>query len=506
MTVDLTTFETVCQRMRQAALYTSSADALEWDERTGMPAAAGEYRADQVAELRSAAHALKTGAAYGEALATLKDQLDDEDPHGDISTTIRELHRDWCRDSRLPVDLVARLSVATVRGQQAWDAARKNDRFGDFRGALEQIITLKRDVGQRLAEGTSSSAYEALMDEYEPGASVAALTPVFADLKQRLTDLITRITDAPRQPRVELLSREYPIDAQRRFSAQIAHAVGFDFDRGRLDETSHPFCTTLGPQDCRILTRYEANWFPGGFFGTLHEAGHGMYEQGLRDDWFGLPPGSYVSLGIHESQSRLWENQVGRSLPFWKWLYPSAKSAFPDALDEVSLDELYFAVNHVRPSMIRVEADEATYNLHILIRFELEQALISGDLSVDELPMAWNEQYQRCLGIQPSNDAEGVLQDVHWSAGLFGYFPTYTLGNLAAAQLYAAAVTDMPDLEHDFSRGEFERLLHWLCERVHRHGRCYSGAELIKNATGDELSADHLMDYLESKLTPLFGL
>jgi carboxypeptidase Taq len=344
------------------------------------------------------------------------------------------------------------------------------------------------------------------LDEYEPDARVEDLSPVFSDLKTRLTALIAEIADAPRQPNLDLLRQSVPIESQRRFSRDVAEWVGFDFARGRLDETSHPFCTTLGPKDCRILSRFEENWFPGGLYGTLHEAGHGMYEQGLRSDWFGLPPGSYVSLGIHESQSRLWENQVGRSKAFWTWLHPKMVEIAPPAFGDASLDELYFAINQVSPSLIRVEADEATYNLHILIRFELEQALISGDLPVDELPSAWNQQYRDCLGVQALSDNDGVLQDVHWSAGLFGYFPTYTLGNLAAAQLFDAAKDQIDHLDDHFSRGEFAPLLDWLQMNVHRHGRCYTGTELVENASGKPLSSDHLMNYLEEKLRPLYGI
>ena len=506
MSFDESLFLSVCETARQAALFHSSADALEWDERTGMPVAAGEYRAQQVSALRSSAHRLRIDPAYGDALRTLTEQCDPSDPHSDPVATIRGLHRDFDRDSKLPLDLVAKLSVATVRGQQTWDDARSRDSFELFQPALSEVISLKRDAGERMAEGTSRSVYEALLDEYEPDASVDQLVPVFSDLKHRLATLISQLTDAPNQPNADLLRRSFPIQSQRRFSREVAEYVGFDFSRGRLDETSHPFCTTLGPNDCRILTRFEENWFPSGLFGTLHEAGHGMYEQGLRSDWFGLPPGSYVSLGIHESQSRLWENQVGRSRAFWTGMFPKTKAAFPGPLADCDFDEFYFAINQVSPSLIRVEADEATYNLHILIRFELEQALIAGDLSVADLPDAWNQQYRECLGVEPPSDADGVLQDVHWSAGLFGYFPTYTLGNLAAAQLFDVAATQIDDLESLFARGEFTPLLEWLRETVHQHGRCFTGAELVENATGKPLSSDHLMNYLENKLKPLYGI
>ncbi len=383
---------------------------------------------------------------------------------------------------------------------------RKADDFARFASPLRTIVDLKRETGQRLSEGTDRTVYEALLDEYEPDAREATLTQVFADLRKPLVKLIGEIAEAPRRPQTELLEQDFPITKQREFSQQLAAAIGFDFDRGRLDETSHPFCTTLGPRDIRILTRFEKDWLPSGIFGTLHEAGHGLYEQGLRDDWFGLPPGSYVSLGMHESQSRLWENQVGRSRAFWQGRYEDTQSHFAPLIDDVSLDTFYFAINTIRPSLIRVEADEATYNLHIIIRYDLERNLIGGSLDVDDLPAAWNDRYESDLGVRPPGDADGVLQDVHWAAGLIGYFPTYTLGNLAAAQLFDAAAADLGDLPDQFSRGDFASLLGWLNEHVHRHGRCYSGGELVARATGRPLSADSLVNYLNAKLRPLYGI
>ncbi len=499
-------FEAVCSQARRAMLLQTAADALEWDERTGMPPAAGQYRASQVATLQTIAHQIRTASSYGENLQQLAETSDGEDPHSDLAATVRELLRDFNRDRKLPEELVRNIAEARIRGQQGWDAARKANDFSAFSDQLANLVELKREAGQRLSEGTDLSAYESLLDEYEPHARVADLSNVFADLRKPLVDLLARIGDATRQPALAIVQQDFDLEAQRQFSRRVAEKIGFDFQRGRLDETSHPFCTTLGPSDCRILTRFETNWLPAGLFGTLHEAGHGMYEQGLRDDWFGLPPGSFVSLGVHESQSRLWENQVGRSHAFWQWLYPAAQRAFSPNLDNVSLDDFHFAVNAVRPSLIRVEADEVTYNLHIIIRFDLERRLIDGSLSVAELPEAWNARYESDLGIRPSGDSDGVLQDVHWSAGLFGYFPTYTLGNLISAQLFDAAREDLGDLDSMFAAGQFEPLLAWLRQHVHRLGRCYSGPELVKKATGKVLSAEHLMAHLQSKADRLYGV
>ena len=506
MTLDERLFQSVCDHAREAAVLNSAADTLEWDERTRMPIAAGEYRAQQVATLRASVHRLRVDRQYGESLQKLDDQFVSEDPHWDVAATVRLLIRDWHRDCKLPTELVERVSRATVRGQQAWDSARRSNDYPAFRHVLAEIVDLQQQVGGLLAEETDKTAYEALMDEYEPDASERELQQVFDSVRGPLVELIEQIRDAPRQPKTELLKRNYAIESQQNFSKQVASRIGFDFDRGRLDETSHPFCTTLGPNDIRILTRFDPQWLPSGLFGTLHEAGHGMYEQGLRTDWFGLPPGSYASLGIHESQSRLWENQVGRSRAFWEFLYPQAQSLFSPELDGVTLDQFYFAINSVKPSLIRVEADEATYNLHILIRFDLERRLISGELNVDDLPEAWNDRYKRDLGVRPATDSDGVLQDVHWSAGLFGYFPTYTLGNLVSAQLYDAAESQLGNLDEQFRHGEFGPLRDWLVQNVHRHGRCYRGNELVARATGSSLSADALIAYLRDKLQPLYGI
>jgi carboxypeptidase Taq len=293
---------------------------------------------------------------------------------------------------------------------------------------------------------------------------------------------------------------------QETFGKEAAARIGFEFPSGRLDVTHHPFCTNVGPRDTRITTRYDERFFPSAFFGILHEAGHGIYDQGLPAEHYGLPPGKYVSLGIHESQSRMWENMVGRSRAFWDFFFPAVKQAFPNALDGVSLAEFHYAVNDVRPSLIRVEADEATYNLHIIIRFELEQELIEDRLKVADLPAAWNERYQQYLGIKPPHDADGVLQDVHWSAGLIGYFPTYTLGNLYAAQFFRQADKDLGGLERQFALGQFLPLRDWLREKIHHQGQRYTAAELVQNITGKPLDHKPLIDYLRKKLGPLYGI
>ncbi len=491
-------FATVCKHAQHGALLGSIADVLEWDEQTGMPAQAGDYRATQVSTLRAMKHRHLTCPRFGEQLQQLSDALGSElDSHEDIPTTVRCLQMDYQRHCKLPVDLVEAISQATTKGQQTWVSARRNNSFAEFLPALQQIVRLKQTAADHLASG--GDRYEALIDEYEPGVQISELATLFDELRAPLVQLVEQCQERSVQARVDLLERCYPIEAQRQLSHYVAQKLGFDFERGRLDDTAHPFCTTLGPDDCRILSRYHERWFPSGLFGTIHETGHGLYEQGLRRDWFGLPPGSCTSLGIHESQSRLWENQVGRSSAFWEWLYPECQQRFPGALTGVPLASFHRAINAVRPSLIRVEADEVTYNLHILIRFQLERALMAGDLQPQDLAGAWDDSYQSLLGIRPSAAADGVLQDVHWSAGLIGYFPTYTLGNLAAAQLFEAAQKQLPDLLADLRHGRFDGLCRWLRERIHQHGRSYRGSELVEMASGKHLTAEPLLRSLRTR-------
>jgi carboxypeptidase Taq len=322
--------------------------------------------------------------------------------------------------------------------------------------------------------------------------------PVFADLQKQLTPLLPalqKITGAVDPAR---LQGEYPIEAQRAFNYEIASAIGFDFEAGRIDTTVHPFCTEMGPHDCRLTTRYNLKDFSSSLSGTMHEAGHGLYTQGLDAAQFGTPVGTCVSLGIHESQSRLWENQVGRSRAFWAHWYPRAKKIFP-SLEALPLDDFWLLINRVQPSLIRVDADEATYNLHIILRFELEQKLINGELAVNDLPDAWNARFEQIFQIPVPDDARGCLQDTHWALGLLGYFPTYTLGNLNAAQFYAAALRQDPAIGAEVAGGKYARLLGWMREKIHRHGRRYSPPELIERATGEPMRATYFLDYLKTK-------
>ncbi len=497
-------YQQLCQFTSETAMLTATESILGWDERTMMPPEAAEYRAEQMTLLSGLIHKRRTDSRLGQWLGELADSPLAADPHGDTGTTIRQSKREYDKRVKLPQSLVEELTRTASLGQHAWQTARANNDFASFQPLLEKTFVLKRAQAEAL--GYEQCPYDALLDDFEPGERTSNIVRVLADLREALVPLVAAVAASSRRPDETILSRRYPVERQEWFSRDAASKIGFDFCRGRLDVTAHPFCTGLGPHDCRITTRYDERFFNCAFFGTLHEAGHGIYDQGLRADVYGLPPGEAVSLGIHESQSRMWENLVGRSRAFWEHFFPAAQQVFPDALAEESLDAFYFAINDVRPSLIRVEADEATYNLHILIRFELEQALLNDTLRVADLPGAWNDKYAQYLGVRPDTDAEGVLQDIHWAAGLVGYFPTYSLGNLYASQFFAQAEVDLESLAPQFARGEFQPLRHWLHEKIHQQGQRYTAGELVERITGKPLSHAPLVAHLRKKLAPLYGL
>jgi carboxypeptidase Taq len=498
------TYEKLCAHAREVALLHSTQSLLGWDERTKLPPAGGAYRAEQMSYLAGVIHKRETAPEVGEWLGELADSRLAADPYSDAGADIVNLRRDYERKTKLPQSLVEELARLAVLGQQLWVEARKANDFACFRPLLERTVELKQQ--EAAAVGYADVPYDALLDEYEPGAKTKEVERVLAGLREQLVPLVAEIAASQRRPNLDVLKRPFSIALQEKLGRQAIEAFGYDFTAGRLDVTDHPFCTTLGPRDVRLTTRYDPHFLPGSFFSTLHEAGHGMYEQGLRAERFGLPTGQAASLGIHESQSRMWENLVGRSRAFWEHFYPQAKAMFPEALGELPLDEFYFAINDVRPSLIRTEADEATYNLHILVRFELEQALILDELRVADLPQAWREKYRNYLGIEPANDADGVLQDVHWSSGAIGYFATYSLGNLYAAQLFEQADQELGDLQATFRRGQFSPLLEWLRKNIHSQGRRYPASELAQRVTGKSLSHDALMRHLRGKFAPLYGL
>ncbi|MDZ4658015.1 MAG: carboxypeptidase M32 [Bythopirellula sp.] len=504
MTTCNETYSLLCSHVREATILASIQELLEWDERTKMPPAGGAYRADQAAYIAGLVHQKQTAPIMGEWLAELADSPLAADPTSDTGAVIKHLQHDYDKKTRLPQTLVEELTRTGVQGQQIWAAARKANDFASFQPILEKMLGLKKQEAAAL--GFTVTPYDPLLDDYEPGETTANVARVLAELRDALVPLVQAIAESSQRPDVSLLGRNYPKPAQEAFGTQAAAKIGFDFQAGRLDVTDHPFCAGLGPGDVRLTTRYDEHAFSDGFFSILHEAGHGIYDQGLPQEFFGLPTGEYVSLGIHESQSRMWENQVGRSRAFWEYFFPQAQQAIPQALGDVALADFYAAINASQPSLIRVEADEVTYNLHILIRFELEKALLEDELQVADLPTAWREKYRKYLGVVSPTDADGVLQDVHWSAGLFGYFPTYALGNLYAAQFFAQAKQDLGDLDGEFRCGEFDNLREWLRTNIHAHGKRYSAAQLAMRITGKPLSHGPLIEQLTAKYGEIYGL
>lgn len=500
-----TRYQELLKLLREAAVLNSCASLLGWDEQTYLPQAGSAHRAEQLALLAGLTHERSTAPRIGEVLAELEQSGSLGDPESAMAVNIREARHSYDRATKLPRKLVEELSRTTTLAQSAWVAARKKSSFAEFQPWLERMVGLKREQAEALGY-SGGVPYDALLDEFEPGASSTEIAAAFAPLREELVPLVAAIQQSSRRPKVELLTQRFRIEAQKEFAESAAKAIGFDFEAGRLDIAAHPFCSSMGPGDCRLTTRYNEHHFPGAFFGVMHEAGHGLYEQGVDPAAFGSPMGDAVSLGIHESQSRLWENFVGRSRAFWQHFFGAAQQAFPEALTEVSLDDWYAAINDVRPSFIRVEADEVTYNLHIMLRFDLEQPLISGDLQPADVPGVWNEKFSSYFGLTPPDAAHGCLQDIHWSAGLFGYFPTYALGNMYAAQFFEAAQRDLGDLSAQFARGEFRPLLDWLRKNIHSRGKQLRAGQLVQRVTGQPLSHRALLAHLHRKCDALYGL
>ncbi len=421
------------------------------------------------------------------------------------AANLREWRRDYEQATKLPHDLVRRRAELTAEANNVWQDARASSRFAAFAPKLAELIGLSREIADHL--GWQAERYDALLDLYEPGLTTADVDGFFADLRVHLVPLFQRIMGSHvKGDRGMFCNAEFPVAGQEALGLAVSEALGFDYDAGRLDVATHPFTTSFGRQDVRLTTRYDLGWPFQSLMGTIHEAGHGMYEQGLSEEHEGTPLGETVSLGIHESQSRFFENNIGRSRSFWEYWYPRFQRQFPGLADHVGFEDFYRLVNDVSPSLIRVEADEVTYNLHIMVRFEIERDLFRDTLKPADLPAAWNEKYQRYLGITPATEREGVLQDVHWSWGYFGYFPTYSLGTVYAAQLEAALRRDVPDLDRRMAGGDFSQPLRWMREQIHAHGKLYRPKELIARATGRPPSTAAYVDYLVGKYSAIYAI
>jgi len=490
-------------KLKRVHVLGTVAGLLGWDEQVNLPADSSDQRAEQMALLAELQHAAAADPAIGELLAELEKcrqsggTVSETD---DMRVVVREARKDYDRVVKLPAEFVAekaRLSSAAYHG---WAAAKAKSDFSAFAPHLEKHLAMAKEEAAYL--GWGDRPYDYAIDKHDPGMDAATISALFVELKEGLVPLVRAIAASPVRARADIF-KNFPVEAQREFLREVTERLGFNYRRGRIDVSLHPFCEGAGA-DIRMTTRFDADNPLDSLFSSIHETGHGLYEQGLPLDRQGMPLGQNAGMGVHESQSRLWENQVSRSRAFWKFFEPRLREKFPAQLATVSSEELYLAVNQVSPTLIRVDSDEVHYNLHILLRFELEQRLFSGELAVADLPAAWNALSRELLGLAPSSDKQGVLQDVHWSGGAFGYFPSYCLGNMIAAQLWFTVQKAMPGLEDDFAKGDFSRLLGWLRTHVHEQGRRFDTLSLVRTVTGEELTPQYLLRYLKERYAPLY--
>jgi carboxypeptidase Taq len=493
--------------LRQVATLQSVGAALAWDQEVLMPDAAAPFRGEQLALVSSLMHERRTSARMGELIAACE-----EDPalaeDADAAANLRAVRHDYERATRLPTQLVREMTEASALGMHAWRDARERNDFAAFAPHLQKLLGLSRERAACLGVPEGGEAYDALLEDYEPGMRAAELRTVFSGLRAELAPLIRAVAESSHVPDTSWQRIPLSADRQAAFNRTVLERMGFDFGAGRLDTSAHPFCEGMGPGDTRLTTRYSEEELASALTASMHEAGHGLYEQGLpKAERFGQPLAEPASLGIHESQSRMWENIVGRSRPFWEWALPAMKEQLGlPAVQALDVDTVWRGMNVVRPTLIRIESDEATYNLHIMLRFELERAMLEDDLKVADVPAAWNDRVRQDLGLEVPSDAQGCLQDIHWSMGAFAYFPTYTLGNLYAAQFWTAIRRDLPALDDDLRRGEMRPLLDWLRTHIHGQGRRYTAPELCRRVTGWPLTHEPLITYLKDKLSTIYGI
>jgi carboxypeptidase Taq len=492
--------------------FAATATLLEWDQQTMMPPGGTEGRARARALINRVAHDRFISAEMEDTLAAARGDVAGLDPDSDEARIVRRASIDFEKARRVPSEWVSDLFHAATISQQIWEEAKPLSDFDKFKPHLEKIVSLRRDYADFFAP--YDHIYDPLLDDFEPGMKTTHIAELFGQLRQRQVHLVRSIIERGKPVNAAPLHRSYPLSKQEAFSREVAKVLGYDMRCGRIDVAVHPFTNGLNPGDVRITTRYHPRYVGSALFSTIHESGHAMYDQGIPATMANIPtflgqaltPSFASSMGVHESQSRMWENFVGRGHPFWKYYYPRLKKIFPSPLQGVGLEAFYRAINKVEPSFIRTEADEATYNLHIMLRFDLETSLMTRSLEASDLPEAWSAKMQEYIGLTPPDHERGVLQDIHWSIGYIGYFPSYTLGNLMAGQLWEKISKDLPSLTGEFERGEFGSLLSWLRHNVHAHGAKYDSGELMQRSTGKPLTAEPYLQYLESKFGEIYKL
>ena len=477
---------------------------IGWDQQTYMPIGGSAARAEQSATLQKISHELFTADETGRLIDAAAHDTDKLDPDSDDARLISVTRRDYHKSRKVPADLVAEIARVTGQAVDVWTQARAQSDWKPFEPYLQKIVDLNRKLADAL--GYAEKPYDALLDQYEPDMKTSEVKAVFDSIKPELIALVKQIAAKAGAVSDDVLHREFDEQAQWNFGLDVIKRYGFDFERGRQDRSVHPFTTSFSIGDVRITTRVDRTFLSPALFGTLHECGHALYEQGFNRDLERTPLADGASLGMHESQSRMWENLVGRSRPFWQFFFPKLQAAFPAQLADQTLDSFYRAANKVSPSFIRVEADEVTYGLHIMLRFELENEMIEGRLKMADVPEAWNAKMQDFMGITPPTTALGALQDIHWSGGMIGYFPTYQLGNLISLQLWDKINADIPDLTEQITRGEFGALLTWLRTNLHQHGRKFTSTELLQRITGGGLNPAPYLKYLKAKFGEVYGL
>lgn len=476
---------------------------LGWDQQTYMPPGSSEDRGYHLATIDQLAHVKFTSDEVGKLLDELEPWTAQLDPDSDEARLVKVTRREYDKLIKVPPDMVMEFSQITTAAFSVWQEARAQSNFAMFQPHLEKVVDWRRRYAALFAP--YDHVYDPLLDDFEPGMKTADVKAIFDTLRPQQVALIQAISESP-QVDNSFLHQSFDEEKQWDFGVEAATKFGYDWDRGRQDKSAHPFTTSFGINDVRITTRFMPNYFSSAFFSTAHETGHALYDLGIDPALARTPLAGGTSLAVHESQSRMWENLVGRSLPFWEGFYPRLQEYFPDQLGNVSLESFYKGINRVQPSLIRVEADEATYNLHIMLRLEIEIGLMEGSLDVKDLPEVWNARMQEYLGQTPPNDTQGVLQDVHWSIGYLGYFSTYALGNLVSVQLWERINAEIPDLSEQIRRGEFSALLGWLREKIHRHGAKFEPQELVERITGSKIDPAPYMRYLTTKYSQIYGL